>query len=104
MRYQPFPSELFVKNRAKLVSELPPKSIALISSNDIMPTNADGSMGFKQQTDIFYLSGLDQEETLLLIYPDAPEQHLKEINTPKKKQSQLVELKIFNGQVILKQF
>ena len=79
MRYQPFPSDLFVKNRAKLVAELPAKSIALISSNDIMPTNADGSMGFKQQTDLFYLSGLDQEETLLLIYPDAPEQHLKEI-------------------------
>lgn len=79
MRYQPFPSDLFVKNRAKLVAELPPKSIALISSNDIMPTNADGSMGFKQQTDLFYLSGLDQEETLILIYPDAPEQHLKEI-------------------------
>ena len=79
MRYQPFPSDLFVKNRAKLVAELPPKSIALISSNDIMPTNADGSMGFKQQTDLFYLSGLDQEETLILIYPDAPEKHLREI-------------------------
>ncbi len=79
MRYKPFPSDLFVKNRAKLVAELPPKSIALISSNDIMPTNADGSMGFKQQTDLFYLSGLDQEETLILIYPDAPEKHLREI-------------------------
>jgi Xaa-Pro aminopeptidase len=44
-----------------------------------MPTNADGSMGFKQQTDLFYLSGLDQEETLLLIYPDAQEAHMREI-------------------------
>ena len=79
MRYQPFPSDLFSKNRNKLIAELPPKSIVLISSNDIMPTNADGSMGFKQQTDLFYLSGLDQEETLLLIYPDAPEAHLREI-------------------------
>jgi Xaa-Pro aminopeptidase len=79
MRYQPFPSELFVKNRQKLIAELPPKSIVLISSNDIMPTNADGSMGFKQHSDLFYLSGLDQEESLLLIYPDAPEAHLKEI-------------------------
>ena len=79
MRYKPFPSDLFVKNRAKLVAEIPPKSIALISSNDIMPTNADGSMGFKQQTDLFYLSGLDQEESLILIYPDAPEKHLSEI-------------------------
>ncbi len=79
MRYAPFPSELFIKNRQKLIAELPPKSLVLISSNDIMPTNADGSMGFKQQTDLFYLSGLDQEETLLLIYPDAPETHLREI-------------------------
>ena len=79
MRYKPFPSELFQLNRKKLVDELPPKSIVIISSNDIMPTNADGSMGFKQQTDLFYLSGLDQEETLLVIYPDAPEAHLREI-------------------------
>jgi Xaa-Pro aminopeptidase len=79
MRYSPFPSELFVKNRQKLVAELPPKSMVLISSNDIMPTNADGTMGFKQQTDLFYLSGLDQEETLLLLYPDAPEAHFREI-------------------------
>ncbi len=79
MRYSPFPSELFVKYRQKLVAELPPKSMVLISSNDIMPTNADGTMGFKQQTDLFYLSGLDQEETLLLLYPDAPEAHLREI-------------------------
>ncbi len=79
MRYKPFPSELFIKNRQKLVAELPPKSLVLISSNDIMPTNADGSMGFKQQTDLFYLTGLDQEETIVLIYPDAPEKHLREI-------------------------
>ncbi|MHA8105740.1 aminopeptidase P N-terminal domain-containing protein [Aquirufa sp. 5-AUSEE-100C1] len=79
MRYSPFPSELFVNNRQKLIAELPPKSMVLISSNDIMPTNADGTMGFKQQTDLFYLSGLDQEETLLLLYPDAPEAHLREI-------------------------
>jgi Xaa-Pro aminopeptidase len=79
MRYSPFPSELFVKNRAKLIAELPPKSLVVISSNDIMPTNADGSMGFKQQTDLFYLSGLDQEETLLLISPDAQEAHMREI-------------------------
>lgn len=79
MRYKPFPADLFIKNRSKLITELPPKAIAIISSNDIMPTNADGSMGFKQQTDLFYLSGLDQEETILLIYPDAPEAHLREI-------------------------
>lgn len=79
MRYKTLPSQLYVKNRQKLVDQLAPKSIVLISSNDIMPTNADGSMGFKQNTDLFYLTGLDQEESFLLLYPDAPEEHLKEI-------------------------
>jgi Xaa-Pro aminopeptidase len=79
MRYDAFPTELFVKNRAKLKAKLAPKSLLVLSSNDIMPTNADGTMGFKQQTDLFYLTGIDQEETLLILYPDAPEEHLKEI-------------------------
>jgi Xaa-Pro aminopeptidase len=79
MRYDAFPADLFVKNRAKLTGTLTPKSIVILSSNDIMPTNADGTMGFKQQTDLFYLTGIDQEETLLILYPDAPEEHLKEI-------------------------
>ena len=79
MRYDAFPADLFVKNRAKLTFALAPKSIVILSSNDIMPTNADGTMGFKQQTDLFYLTGIDQEETLLILYPDAPEEHLKEI-------------------------
>lgn len=79
MRYTPFSAELFKKNRSKLYSQLPPKSIVVISSNDIMPTNADGTMGFRQNSDLFYLSGLDQEETLLLLYPDAPEASWREI-------------------------
>jgi Xaa-Pro aminopeptidase len=85
MRYDAFPADLFVKNRAKLTAVLAPKSIVILSSNDIMPTNADGTMGFKQQTDLFYLCGIDQEETLLLLYPDAPEPHLKEILFVKMK-------------------
>lgn len=79
MRYDAFPSGLFVKNRVKLKAKLAPKSLVILSSNDIMPTNADGTMGFKQQSDLFYLTGIDQEETLLILYPDAPEEHLKEI-------------------------
>jgi Xaa-Pro aminopeptidase len=79
MRYTPFSAELFKKNRAKLYAQLPPKSIVVISSNDIMPTNADGTMGFRQNSDLFYLSGLDQEESFLILYPDAPESQWKEI-------------------------
>ena len=79
MRYTPFSAELFKKNRAKLYAQLPPKSIVVISSNDIIPTNADGTMGFRQNSDLFYLSGLDQEESFLILYPDAPESQWKEI-------------------------
>jgi len=79
MRYTPIPAHVYKKNRAKLYAKLPPKSIVLIASNDIMPTNADGTMGFVQNSELFYLSGLDQEETYLLLYPDAPETQYKEI-------------------------
>ncbi|MEY5047503.1 MAG: hypothetical protein RLZZ175_862 [Bacteroidota bacterium] len=79
MRYEPINPELFVFNRNKLANKLLTKSISILNSNDVMPTNADGTMGFKQNSDLFYLSGIDQEETILLLYPDAPEEKFKEI-------------------------
>jgi Xaa-Pro aminopeptidase len=91
MRYEKLPSTLFIRNRAKLIQLLPPKSLVIISSNDIMPTNADGTMGFKQNSDLFYLSGLDQEETIILLYPDAPEDQYKEIAFIKET-SELIEI------------
>lgn len=100
MRYEKLSSTLFIKNRAKLVELLPPKSMVIISSNDIMPTNADGTMGFKQNSDLFYLSGLDQEETMLIIYPDAPEDQYKEIAFVKET-SELIE--IWEGHKFTKQ-
>jgi Xaa-Pro aminopeptidase len=100
MRYEKLSSTLFIKNRAKLIELLPPKSIVIISSNDIMPTNADGTMGFKQNSDLYYLSGLDQEETLLIIYPDAPEDQYKEMAFVKET-SELIE--IWEGHKFTKQ-
>ncbi len=91
MRYEQLSSTLFIKNRAKLIDLLPPKSIVIISSNDIMPTNADGTMGFKQNSDLYYLTGLDQEETLLVLYPDAPEEQYKEMAFVKET-SELIEI------------
>ena len=91
MRYTPFSAELFKKNRAKLYAQLPPKSIVVVSSNDIMPTNADGTMGFRQNSDLFYLSGLDQEETFLILYPDAPEAQWREIAFVRET-SELIEI------------
>ena len=62
MRIQPAPPALFVRNRNRLRALLPPGSLVVVHSNDVMPTNADGSMGFQQNSDFFYLSGISQEE------------------------------------------
>ena len=79
MKYSAINTNLFIENRKRFASSLKPNSIALFTSNDILPTNADGSIGFVQNSDLFYLTGVDQEETILLIYPDAVNGSHKEI-------------------------
>ncbi|MER2996123.1 aminopeptidase P family protein [Pontibacter populi] len=79
MRYLPISQDLFIHNRRNFVKELKPSSIAIFNSNDVMPTNADGSMAFRQNNDLFYLSGADQEETVLILFPDAKDPRMKEV-------------------------
>ncbi len=79
MKYVPIDSQLFIDNRARFTKQLKPKSLAIFNSNDIMPTNADGHMGFKQNSDLFHLSGVDQEESILVLFPDAFSNTHKEI-------------------------
>ncbi|MCU0443627.1 MAG: aminopeptidase P family protein [Microscillaceae bacterium] len=79
MKYLPINPVLFIKNRQNFVAKLKPNSLALFNSNDIMPTNADGTMRFRQNNDLFYLSGIDQEESILVIFPDAKEEKFKEV-------------------------
>ncbi|MDB6005026.1 MAG: X-Pro aminopeptidase, partial [Prosthecobacter sp.] len=79
MRYQPLPAELFVSNREHLYAKLPPQSVVIVHANDVLPTNADGSIGFVQNSDLFYLSGVDQEETILVLYPDAADPKQREM-------------------------
>ena len=79
MRYQPIDASFYIKNRAKLVEKLAPNSIAVFQSNDVLPTNADGTMKFRQNNDLFYLSGIDQEETVLVICPDFPKADMRQI-------------------------
>lgn len=79
MRYNPISNDLFIRNRRKLAALLKPKGMAIFHSNDIMPTSADGTMPFKQATDIFYLSGIDQEESILVVFPEHPEEKFREI-------------------------
>ena len=79
MKYDPIGKDLFIKNRTKLKSRLKPNSVAIFNSNDIMPSNADGTMPFRQNSNMLYLSGIDQEETTLLIAPDFPDPRLREV-------------------------
>lgn len=79
MRYQPIGQELFKYNRENFKKRLKPKSIAVFNSNDIMPTNADGTMRFRQNNDLLYLSGIDQEDSILVIFPDFPDEKFREV-------------------------
>jgi Xaa-Pro aminopeptidase len=89
MKYQKIDSRLFVKNRQRFRKQLKPNSVAIFNASDVMPTSADGTHPFVQQTDLFYLSGIDQEETVLVICPDAPEKKQKEILFIKETNEQI---------------
>jgi Xaa-Pro aminopeptidase len=89
MKYLPIENDLFIENRKRLAKNLKPNSIAVFNSNDILPTSADGTHPFIQQTDIFYLSGIDQEESTLVIYPDAKEKKHREILFVKETNEQI---------------
>ena len=79
MRYLPVDSSLFIEHRKHLKARLKPNSISVFISSDVMPTSADGRLTFVQHSDLFYLCGIDQEETILLICPDAQEEKHREI-------------------------
>ena len=79
MRYEAIGKDLFIKNREKLKARLKPNSVVVVCSNDIMPTNADGTMPFRQNSNMLYLSGIDQEESILLIAPDFPDPKFREV-------------------------
>jgi len=79
MKYSPIGKDLFVSNRERLSKLIKPNAIAVFNANDIMPANADGTMPFRQNNDLFYLCGIDQEETILILYPDFHDKKYREI-------------------------
>jgi Xaa-Pro aminopeptidase len=79
MKSIPFPAKLFATNRDRLRQLLPPRSVAILNANDIMPTNADGTMGHLQNADLFYLTGVNQEESILLLAPQAFDPNHREV-------------------------
>ncbi|NNL59883.1 MAG: aminopeptidase P family protein, partial [Flavobacteriaceae bacterium] len=69
MKYHSIDNKLFIKNRKNFMKEMQPKSLAVFNSNDIYPISADSTLPFEQHRDIFYLSGVDQEESILVLFP-----------------------------------
>jgi Xaa-Pro aminopeptidase len=100
MRYLPISKELFTRNRQNFTRHLKPGAIAVFNSNDVMPTNADGTMPFRQNNDLYYLSGIDQEETILILFPDAKEASNREILFIKETNEQIA---IWEGEKLSKE-
>ena len=79
MKYSPLSKNFYISNRKSFMKKMDGNSIAVFNSNDIYPTGADSTLPFEQHRDIFYLSGIDQEETILLLYPDSKDENFKEV-------------------------
>lgn len=100
MRYEPIDPQLFVRNRERLRGMLKPNSIVIVHSNDIFPTNADGVMSHHQNADLFYLTGVDQEDTVLVLMPDAIDEREREILFVKETSEQIA---IWDGEKLTKE-
>ena len=79
MKYDLIDRNLFIKNRKNFMAQMQPSSLAVFNSNDIYPVSADSTLPFAQHRDIFYLSGVDQEESILVLFPDCPKEKHREI-------------------------
>ena len=79
MKYEQIDKKLFIENRKLFSAKLKQNTLAIFNANDIMPTNADGTMPFRQNNDLFWLCGVDQEESVLVIFPNHSDNNMREI-------------------------
>jgi Xaa-Pro aminopeptidase len=100
MKYDRIDSSLYINNRKKFTERMEPKTLAVFNSNDIYPISADSTMPFQQHRDILYLSGVDQEESILALFPGASNPAHKEILFLKET-SELIA--IWEGEKLTKQ-
>ena len=84
MKYAPINPDLFRLNRRRFTSQMKSDSIAIFHSNDLMPRNGDQFFPFRQNSSLFSLCGLDQEETVLILFPDCVKEGFQEIAFIKK--------------------
>jgi Xaa-Pro aminopeptidase len=79
MKNLPLDPKIFVQNRQRFIKEMATNSIAVFNSNDELPMNADALYKFKQNADLFWLTGISQEDTMLILFPDNPEKKFREV-------------------------
>ena len=79
MRHKPIKSKLFVQNRKRIADRMGSKALAVVNANDILPTNADGTLPMQPNADMFFLTGIEQEESVLVLFPDAADEKQREI-------------------------
>lgn len=79
MKYLPLDPDIFIQNRARFVKQLLPNSIAVFVSNDEWPSNGDALHAFKQNSDLFWLSGITQEDSMVVLFPDCPDPKYREV-------------------------
>lgn len=79
MKYLPLNPEIFVQNRQRLISRMQKNSIAIFVSNDEVPSNGDAIYSFKQNSDLYWLSGIEQEDSMVILFPDNPDPKYREV-------------------------
>ena len=79
MKYLPLNKEIFIKNRERFTKMMEPNSIAIFTSNDEVPSNGDALYTFRQNSDLFWLSGIEQEESMVIIFPNNPDPKYREV-------------------------
>ncbi len=79
MKYDPIDNNLFIENRKRFAGHMEQNSVAIFTSNDDMPRNGDQFFPFRQNSDMFYLTGIDQAKSILVMYPDSNRENMKEI-------------------------
>ena len=98
-RYGKIDPQLFINNRARLAAMLPPGALVILHSADIMPKSGDGQLPFKQDSDFFYLTGIDQEEGILVLFPNAKIKGQREMLFTKRTDAKIA---IWEGPSIVK--
>src|SRR5919112_563310 len=79
MKHLPIDAELFVRNRARFIEKMKPESIAIFVSNDEVPRNGDAIYNFQQNSDLYWLSGIMQEDSMVILFPDNPDPKFREV-------------------------